>query len=138
MQRLSNALRNSAPKGSVRVVGVNEWCVNATGRSRPVGVVVEVGARVLGMELTGTEFDYRGSFESMADELGVDVIVADDSTDYSIPIEKSTLIRQQCLVHMKRTLGRAKGRIAENTTADCWMRSPRRSGSCRPMVRADS
>ena len=62
----------------------------------------------MGIELTGSEFDYESWFESMAEELGVEVVVTDDSTDYSIPTEEGTVIRQQCLV---RTLGRAKGRL---------------------------
>ena len=43
---------------------------------------MDVGGRVLDIELTGSEFDYERWFESMADELGVEVVVTDDSTDY--------------------------------------------------------
>ncbi len=48
----------------------------------------------------------------MADELGVEVVVTDYSADNSIPIEESTVIRRHCLMHVKRPLGRAKGRLA--------------------------
>lgn len=113
IQRLGKAVRSRLPRGSARVVGVDETWVNVRGRSRPVGVVVDVGGRVLGMELTGSEFDYRKWFESMARELGVQVVSTDDSTNYSPAVDHAGVSRQQCLVHMKRTLGRAKGRLGK-------------------------
>ena len=119
IQKLGKAVKRRLPEGKARVVRVDETWVRIKGRSRPVGVVVDVGGRVLSIELTSAEFDYESWFESMADELGVEVVVIDDSTDYSIPIEESAVIRQQCLVHMKRTLGRAKGRLAEDIR-DCY------------------
>ena len=61
------------------------------GEARPVGVVVDVGGRVLNIELSGEGFDYEGWLESMADELGVEVVVTDDSTDYSIPMKIASL-----------------------------------------------
>ena len=97
MQRLGKAVRNRLPKG----------------RARVVGVVVDVGGRTLGIELSGAGFDYRAWFQGMSDELGVEVVVTDDSTDYSLGIDEAGLSRQQCLVHMKRTLGRAKGRLGK-------------------------
>lgn len=111
IQRLGKSVRRRLPKGNARVVGVDETWVKVKGRSRPVGVVVDVGGRVLNIELTGKGFDYGSWFKSMADELGVEVVVTDDSTDYSRPIDDIVLSRQQCLVHMKRTLGRAKARL---------------------------
>ena len=111
IQRLGKAVRRRLPRGSARIVGVDETWVKVKGRSRPLGVVVDVGGRTLGIELSGQGFDYRGWFQKMAEELGVEVVVTDDSTDYGTPIEDSALSRQQCMVHMKRTLGRAKGRL---------------------------
>ena len=75
---------------------------------------MDVGGRTLGIELTGGGFDYRAWFQKMADELGVVVVVTDDSTDYSPGIDEAGLSRQQCVVHMKRTLGRGKGRLKES------------------------
>ena len=111
IQRLGKAVRRQLPKGSARVVGVDETWVKVRGKSRPVGVVLDLGGRVLNIELTGRGFDYRGWFKSLADELGVEVVVTDDSTDYSVCVEETGLSRQQCLVHMKRTLSRAKRRL---------------------------
>ena len=114
IQRLGKAVKRRLPEGKARVVGVDETWVKIKGNSRPVGVVVDIGGRVLNIELTGEGFDYEGWFESMADELEVEVVVTDDSTDYAIPTEGGSVTRQQCLVHMKRTLGRAKGRLPGN------------------------
>ena len=58
---------------------------------------MDVGGRTLNIELTGTGFDYRSWFESMADELGVEVMVTDD---YSASVSDVGLFRQQCLVRM--------------------------------------
>ena len=112
MQRLGKTVRNRLPKGRARVVGVDETWLKVKGKTRPVGVVVDVGGRTLGIELSGAGFDYRAWFQGMSDELGVEV-VTDDSTDYSLGIDEAGLSRQQCLVHMKRTLGRAKGRLGK-------------------------
>ena len=107
-------MKRRLPEGRARVVGVDETWVKIKGRARPVGVVIDVGGRVLSIELTRSEFDYESWFESMADELGVEVVVTDDSTDYSIPTDGGSVIRQQCLVHMRRTLGRARRRLPGN------------------------
>lgn len=115
IQRLGKSVRSRLQSGSARVVGVDETWVRVRGRSRPVGVVVDVGGRTLNIELTGAGFDYGSWFESMADELGVEVVVTDDSTDYSVPVSESGLFRQQCLVHMKRTLRRARARLSKQT-----------------------
>lgn len=111
IQRLGQAVRRRLPPGRARIVGVDETWVKVRGQARPVGVVVDVGGSTLGIELTGAGFDYRGWFESMARELGVEVVVTDDSTDYRSGVDHAGVQRQQCLVHMKRTLGRAKGRL---------------------------
>ena len=111
IQRLGKAVKRRLPEGKASIVGVDETWVKVRGEARPVGVVVDVGGRVLNIALTGEGFDYEGWFESMADELGVEVVVTDDSTDYAIPTEGGSVTRQQCLVHMKRTLGRAKRRL---------------------------
>lgn len=58
MQRLGKTVRNRLPKG----------------RARVVGVVVDVGGRTLGIELSGAGFDYRAWFQGMSDELGVEVV----------------------------------------------------------------
>ena len=47
----------------------------------------------------------------MARELGVEAVVTDDATDYRSGVDHTGVPRQQCLVHTKRTLGRAKGRL---------------------------
>lgn len=119
IQRLGAVVRRRLPKGSARVVGVDETWVKVKGRSRPLGVVVDTGGAVLGIELTGRGFDYRRWFESMARELGVEVVVTDDSKDYSNAVDDAGVTRQQCLVHMKRTLGRAKRRLSE-VTRECY------------------
>ncbi len=115
IQRLGKSVRSRLRSCSARVVGVDETWLKVKGRSRPVGVVVDVGGRTLNIELTGAGFDYRSWFESMADELGVEVVVTDDSTDYSASVLDVGLFRQQCMVHMKRTLRRARSRLSEQT-----------------------
>ena len=61
----------------------------------------------------------------MADELGVEVVVTDDSTNYSLAIDEAGLTRQQCLVHMKRTLVVPRADSEEayvSAMVDCWTR----------------
>ncbi len=111
IQRLGQSVRRQLPRGGARVVGVDETWVKVRGQSRPVGVVVDVGGRTLGIELTGAGFDYHEWFETLARELGVQVVVTDDSRDYCTAVEAAHVRQQQCLVHMKRTLGRAKRRL---------------------------
>ena len=50
-------------------------------------------------------------FRELAEQLGVAVVVTDDASEYAGPIENAGLGRQQCMVHMQRTLGRWKGRL---------------------------
>ena len=102
MQRPGEGVRKRLPRGRARIVGVYETLVK--GRSRPVGVVVDVGGRTLGKELTGKGFDYEGWFHGMVDELGVDVMATDDSTNYSPGIADGSARPHQYLVHMERTV----------------------------------
>ena len=125
IQRMGKGVRMRLPRGSARIVGVDETWVKVKGRSRPVGVVVDLGGRTLGIELTGEGFDYKGWFQGMADELGVEVVVTDDSTNYSLAIDEAGLTRQQCLVHMKRTLVVPRADSEEayvSAMVDCWTR----------------
>ena len=79
------------------------------------------GGKFEGVVVYADGSEKRISADSMDDafvsrlsaELGVEEVVTDDSTDYASAVEESGLSRQQCLVHMKRTLGRAKGRLSE-------------------------
>lgn len=111
IQRLGQAVCRQLPQGDARVVEVYETWVKVRGQPKPVGVVVDVGGRTLGIELTGAGFDYQGWFEALEREPGVQVVVTDDSRDYRTTVEVAQVRRQQCLVHMKRTLGRAKHRL---------------------------
>ena len=113
VQKLGGAVRRRLPSGRAKVAGVDETWLKVKGRSRPVGVAVDVGGRTLGIELSGAGFDYESWFRSMADELGVEVVVTDDSNDYGSGIDEAGLSRQQCAVHMRRTLGRARGRLTK-------------------------
>ncbi len=80
-----------------------------------MGVVVDVGGRTLSIELSGSGFDYRAWFGRMSEELGVEVVVADDSRNHAAGVQEAGLSGQQCVVHMKRTLGRARGRLSKTT-----------------------
>ena len=95
------------------MVGVDETWLKVRGKSRPVGMVLDVGGRLLGIELTGEGFDYVSWFENLADELGVGVVVTDDARAYDEGVEQSGLSRQQCMVHLRRGLSRAKSKLSE-------------------------
>ncbi len=111
VQRLGRAVRRRLPAGRVRIVGVDETWLRVRGKSRPVGVVVGRDGRMAGLQLTGPGFDYGRWFQELADQLGVEVVVTDDASEYAGPIADAGLQRQQCMVHMQRTLGRWKGRL---------------------------
>lgn len=92
--------------------GVDEIWLRVQGKARPTGLVVGLDGRVPGLELTGPGFDYRRGFRELADQLGAEVVlVTDDAVEYARPIEDAGLWRQQCMVHIQRTLGRWKGRL---------------------------
>ena len=112
LQRLGRLVRRRLPAGQARIVGVDETWLKARGKARPVGRVVDLEGRRLGLELTGPGFDYRWWFQEMADPLGAEVVVTDDSSDYAGPIEDAGLRRQQCLAPRKRALGRWKKRLS--------------------------
>ena len=111
LQRLGRAVRRRLPAGRVRVVAVDETWLRVRGKARPAGLVVGPDGRMLGLELTGPGFDYRRWFRELAGQLGVEVVVTDDAVEYAGPIDDAGLRRQQCMVHMQRTLGRWKGRL---------------------------
>ena len=113
IQRLGKAVRKPLPSNSATVMGVDETWLKVRGKSRPLGVVIDVGGRMLSVELTGRRFDYREWFETLVRELEVQLVVTDDSRDYSTGIDDAGLSRQQCPVHMKRTLGRARRRLTK-------------------------
>ena len=113
VQKLGGVVRSRLPVGSARVVGVDETWLKVRGKSRPVGVVLDVGGRMLGIELTGEGFDYVSWFKDLADELGVGVVVTDDARAYDEGVERSGVSRQQCMVHLRRGLSRAKSKMSE-------------------------
>ena len=111
LQRLGRAVRRRLPAGRARIVAVDETWLRVRGQSRPVGVVVDLAGRMVELQLTGPGFDYGRWFRELAEQLGVEVVVTDDASEYAGPIEDAGLGRQQCMVHMQRTLGRWKGRL---------------------------
>lgn len=113
VQRLGSMVRRRLPAGRARVVGVDETWLKVKGTSRPVGVALDVGGRLLGIELTGEGFDYVSWFKRLAAELGVEVVITDDARAYDAGVDESGMSRQQCLVHLRRGLGRAKSKLSD-------------------------
>ena len=112
LQRLGRLVRRRLPAGHARIVGVDETWLKVRGKARPVGMVVDLDGRRLGLELTGPGFVYRRWFQERADQLGAEVVVTDDASASAGPIEDAGLRRQQCMVHLKRALGRWKKRLS--------------------------
>ena len=77
-------------------------------------VLSDGSKRVLSLE-PGYRESVESWFDSMADEPELEMVVTDDSTDYSTSVSEAGLSQQQCVVHMRRTLGRAKGRLSKTT-----------------------
>jgi len=95
--------------GRARVVGIDETYVKLKGKPTSVGLVVDVGnGHTLLIEVLGTTepLRYLSWLGSCARELGAEVIVSDDSSDYRTPVEELALTQQLCLVHIERTVAR--------------------------------
>ena len=102
-------MRCRLPAGRVRIVAVDETRLWVRGKSRPAKLVVRLDRRMLGLELTGTGFDYRQWFRDLSAQLGVEVVATDDAIAYAGDIDDARLKRQQYMVHMQRTLGGGRG-----------------------------
>ena len=112
LQRLGRLVRRRLPAGQARIVGGDETWLKVRGKARPVGMVVDLDGRRIGLELTGPGFDYRRWFQERADPRGAEVVATDAAADQAGPIEDAGLRRQQCMVHLKRALGRWKKRLS--------------------------
>ena len=66
LQRLGRLVRRRLPAGHARIVGVDETWLKVRGKARPVGMVVDLDGRRIGLELTGPGFDYRRWFQERA------------------------------------------------------------------------
>ena len=94
VQRLGTAVRKRLPTGSARPVGVDHTGVPDWVRARPLKVVVDTGGAVLRVSLADRGLNWQGWFESLARELVVEVVVDDDSRDYSIAVDDARVSRQ--------------------------------------------
>ena len=74
------------------------------GVKRPVAVVLGLRGERLDLRLSGPGFDWAGWFTDLAAR-GVQGLTTDDDPVYGPALEAAGLDRQQCVVHMQRTVG---------------------------------
>ena len=86
-------------------VEVDETWLSIGGEKRPVAVVLGPGGERLDLRLSGPGFDWGGWFTDLAAR-GVQGVTTDDDPVYGPALDASGLDRQQCAVHMQRTVGR--------------------------------
>ena len=86
-------------------VEVDETWLSIGGVKRPVTVVLGPKGERLDLRLSGPGFDWGGWFTDLAARK-VQGVTTDDDPVYGPAPEASGLDRQQCAVHMQRTVGR--------------------------------
>ena len=86
-------------------VAVDETWLSLGGVKRPVAVVLGPEGARLDLRLSGPGFDWGGWFTDLA-KRGVQGLTTDDDPVYGPALEMAGLDRQQCAVHMQRTVGR--------------------------------
>ncbi len=86
-------------------VEVDETWLSLSGAKRPVAVVLGPKGARLDLHLSDPGFDWGGWFTDLAAR-GVQGLTTDDDPVYGLALEEAELDRQQCAVHMQRTVGR--------------------------------
>ncbi len=94
-------------------VEVDETWLPIGGAKRPVAVVLGPQGERLDLRLSGPGFDWNDWFTVLA-ERGVRGVTTDDAPAYGPALRASGLDRQQCAVHMQRTVGRHIRRIDDD------------------------
>ena len=95
-------------------VEVDETWLSIGGAKRPVAVVLGPEGERLDLRLSGPGFDWGGWFTVLA-QRGVRGVTTDDDPVYGPALDASGLDRQQCAVHMQRTVGRHIRGLDEDT-----------------------
>ena len=95
-------------------VEVDETWLSIGGAKRPVAVVLGPKGERLDLRLSGPGFDWGGWFTVLA-QRGVRGVTTDDDPVYGPALDTSGLDRQQCAVHMQRTVGRHIRGLDEDT-----------------------
>ena len=86
-------------------VEVDETWLSLGGVRRPVAVALGPEGERLDLHLSGPGFDWADWFTDLAAR-GVRGLTTDDDPVYGPALETAGLDRQQCAVHMQRTVGR--------------------------------
>lgn len=104
----SRKLRKKAGGAHNRVVAIDETFLHLKGKTTSLGIVVDVGGKVLAIEVLGKpdKGKYLSWLKRWAQEFGAEIIVSDDSVNYRAPVEELGLKQQLCLVHFRRSVGR--------------------------------
>ncbi len=95
-------------------VEVDETWLTIGGEKRPVAVVLGPKGERLDLRLSSPGFDWGGWFTVLA-KRGVRGVTTDDDPVYGPALDASGLDRQQCAVHMQRTVGRHIRGLDEDT-----------------------
>ena len=95
-------------------VEVDETWLPIGGEKRPVAVVLGPKGEWLDLRLSGPGFDWGGWFTVLA-KRGVQGVTTDDDPVYGPALDASGLDRQQCAVHMQRTVSRHIRGLDEDT-----------------------
>ena len=91
-------------------VEVDETWLSMGGAKRPVAVVLGPKGARLDLRLSGPGFDWSDWFTDVAAR-GVRGLTTDDAPEYGPALRETGLDRQQCAVHMQRTVSRHLRRI---------------------------
>ena len=94
-------------------VEVDETWLSIGGEKRPVAVVLGPGGERLDLRLSGPGFDWGDWFTDL-EARGVRGLTTDDAPEYRPALKETGLDRQQCAVHMQRTVGRRLRRIDDD------------------------
>ena len=86
-------------------VEVDETWLSVGGEKRPVAAVLGPKGERLDLRPAGPDFDWGDWFEQL-EQRGVRGLTTDDAPVYGPALKETGLDRQQCTVHMQRTVGR--------------------------------
>lgn len=101
-----------------RVMGVDETFIRLKGKTVSLGIVVDVGGKVLALEVLGKpdKEKYLAWLKRWGEEFGAEIMVSDDSVNYRAPVEALGLKHQLCLIHFRRSVERRLRGLPEGGT----------------------
>lgn len=126
-QQAGQLLRRTRPRGMVRAIGADETVFGVSGDEVVAGFVTDaVSGETLGFDVLvrGDGQTFVEWLRPYVEEYGVEVVVSDDNSSYSVAVDELGVEHQLCITHVRKYVSKRSRSILQQAQQEWGVHSP--------------